>query len=185
MVHAVGSGVGLTAVQLARAFGATPFGTARTADKIDRARALGLEDGIVVRDDLDPIVAAAERWTSGHGIDVTLELVGGDYATIDVKIAARFGRIVLIGTVAGGSATIPLGVVMGKRLTIRGTVLRARSLDEKAAATAAFALDVVPLLAAGTVRPIIDRVFPLAQATDAHRLLESNSTFGKIVLTVE
>jgi putative PIG3 family NAD(P)H quinone oxidoreductase len=184
LIHAAGSGVGLAAMQLARAWGATPYGTARTPDKIERAREFGLADGVVVADDLDVIAAATERWTSGKGIDITLDLLGGGYLVASIQAAARRGRIMLIGTVAGRSATIPLGVVLGKRLSLRGTVLRARGVEEKRVVTSAFARDVVPLLESGSLRPTIDRVFPLDQISAAHERLASNKTFGNVVLEI-
>jgi NADPH:quinone reductase len=182
LVHAVGSGVGLAAVQLARAVGAIPFGTARTKDKIERAREYGLEDGVVVAEDLDVIATEVARWTRGVGANVVLDLVGGAYTAASVRAAAPLARILLIGTVAGVSATIPLGMVLGKRLTLRGTVMRARPLEEKIAVTRAFAAQVVPLLARGAVRPVIDRVLPLDKLAEAHAYLESNASFGKVVI---
>jgi NADPH:quinone reductase-like Zn-dependent oxidoreductase len=182
LVHAVGSGVGLAAVQLARAVGAIPFGTARTKDKIERAREYGLEDGVVVAEDLDVIATEVARWTRGIGANVVLDLVGGGYTAASVRAAAPSARILLIGTVAGGSATIPLGMVLAKRLTLRGTVMRARPLEEKIAVTRAFAAQVVPLLARGAVRPVIDRVFALEKLAEAHAYLESNASFGKVVI---
>jgi putative PIG3 family NAD(P)H quinone oxidoreductase len=184
LIHAVGSGVGLAATQLARAWRATPYGTARSSDKIERARALGLEDGVTVSDDVAAIVSAAERWTSKRGIDVTLDLVGGPYLDASIRAAAKKGRIMLIGTVAGRSGSISIGMVLGKRLTLRGTVLRARSTEEKATATAAFSRDVVPLLASGAVQPTIDSTFELGDIRAAHERLASNETFGKIVIVV-
>ncbi len=182
LVHAVGSGVGLAAIQLARALGAESFGTARTADKIDRAREYGLSDGCAVRDAFGEMLAKLQEWSGGRGVDVVLDLVGGSYVPANIQAAALKARIMLIGTVAGREATIPLGVVLGKRLTIRGTVLRARSVEEKIAATEAFARDVVPLLASGAVRPVVDRVFALDDIRSAHERLESNESFGKVVL---
>lgn len=184
LVHAVGSGVGLAATQLARAWNATPYGTARQADKIERARSEGLEAGLVVRDDYEAIADAVAEWTGGRGANVTMDLVGGPYLAASIKAAAPRGRIMLIGTVAGRSGTIPLGVVLGKRLTLRGTVLRARSLDEKRAATSAFARDVVPRFASGALHANVDRVFDLADIRAAHELLESNQTVGKVVLRI-
>ena len=184
LVHAVGSGVGLAAVQLARIAGAAPYGTARTADKIERAMVHGLVAGIALPSGLDPLGPAVEKWTGGRGVDVVLDLVGGDYVAAGIAAAAPKARLVLIGTVAGGRATIPLGVVLGKRLTIRGTVLRARPLEEKILATRAFEHEVVPLLAAGRLRPPIDTVFPLDEIRAAHERLASNATFGKVVVTV-
>ncbi len=183
VVHAVGSGVGLAAVQLVRALGGVCFGTARTADKIERARALGLEDGLVATGP-DEIAPAVMRWTSDAGADVILDLVGGPYLAANVECAAGKGRIILVGLLAGRAATLNLGAILSKRLAIRGTVLRSRPAREKAAATDAFARDVLPLLERGEVRPVIDRTFPIEQIGAAHALLESNETFGKVVLTV-
>src|SRR5262249_22966979 len=179
LIHAVGSGVGLAATQLARSWDAVPFGTARTAAKIERAREYGLEDGIVVTDDMDAIVSAAERWTGGKGMESTLDLVAGPYLAANIRAASLKGRIMLIGTIAGRSATIPVGMVLGKRLTLRGTVLRARTVEEKRSVTAAFARDVVPLLGAGAVRPVVDQGFSLDEIRAAHERLESNPSFGK------
>jgi putative PIG3 family NAD(P)H quinone oxidoreductase len=184
LIHAVGSGVGLAASQLARAWKAVPFGTARQADKIARARELGLEDGVVVADNPESMLPDVERWTTGKGIDVTLDLVGGAYVGASVRAAALRGRIMCLATVAGRSTTLPLGALLGKRVTIRGTVLRARPLEEKRVVTALFARDVVPLFASGALRPTVDRVFELSQIREAHERLASNQTFGKVVLRV-
>ena len=182
LIHAVGSGVGLAALQLVRASGAIPIGDARSADKIDRARSLGLAEGIVVGDDAGIIAKRVLESTNGVGAEIVLDLVGGPYTVASIGAAAPKARIILIGTMAGREASLPLGVILGKRLTIRGTVLRARPLEEKITATRAFATQVVPLLAGGTLRPVVDRIFPLAQIAAAHRHLESNATFGKVVL---
>lgn len=184
LVHAVGSGVGLAATQLARAWSAVPFGSARTRAKIDAARAYGLQDGATLAGDPEEFVPHAERWTSGKGIDVTLDLVGGGYVPADVRAAAVKGRIMIIGTIAGATAAIPIGMVLRKRLTIRGTALRSRSIDEKRAVTAAFARDVVPLFETGALRATVDQVFELEQITAAHERLAGNATFGKVVLRV-
>jgi NADPH:quinone reductase len=184
LVHAVGSGVGLAAIQLTRAFGAVPFGTARTPVKIERAREFGLQDGRVVTGDPQSIVDAVQQWTDGQGMDVALDLLGGSYLPTSVECSAPLGRIILIGLLAGRSATVNLGTVLSRRVTIRGTVLRSRPAREKAEATQAFARDVLPLLAAGTVRAVIERVFDLEQIREAHELVESNETFGKVVLRV-
>ena len=114
--------------------------------------------------------------------DVTADLVGGAYVAADVLAAAPGGRVVLIGTLAGGRTDLPILAVMSKRLTIHGTVLRPRSRDEKAAATAAFTADVVPLLATGALAPIVETVLPLAEAANAYELLASDATFGKVIL---
>lgn len=180
LVHAVGSGVGLAAIQLARAAGALAFGTARTRSKLDRAAAFGLTGGVVLGGDLTPLEHAVAGW--GGAPNVVLDLVGGPYFPASVAVAAPRARIVLIGTVAGREATMPLGPMLAKRLTVIGTTLRARVLEEKLAANAAFEQQVVPLLADGTVRPVVDRIFTLGEAGEAHALMESNATFGKVVL---
>jgi NADPH2:quinone reductase len=184
LIHAVGSGVGLAATQLARAWKATPFGTARGAEKIVRAKEFGLEDGAVVGENPESILPDVERWTAGKGIDVTLDLLGGAYTGVSVRASAPRARVMCLATVAGRSANVPLGALLGKRMTVRGTVLRARPLDEKRGVTAAFARDVVPLLASGEVRPTVDRVFELSEIREAHERLASNQTFGKVVLRV-
>lgn len=184
LVHAVGSGVGLAAIQIARAVGAVPFGTARTAEKIARAGEYGLEAGTVVGHDLESIGAAVAAWSGGNGMDVVLELVGGAYFAASIRAATTLGRIILIGTMGGASADVPLSLVLGKRLTIRGTALRSRPLEEKILATRAFAARVVPLLESGRVRPVIHEVLPLDRIRLAHELVASNATFGKVVLEV-
>lgn len=184
LVHAVASGVGLAAVQLARAWGAIPFGTSRTPEKLLAAREAGLEDGIAVRNDFEPLSKAVETWTSGRGIDVTLDLVGGPYLAASAKVAAPRGRIMIIGSLAGQTGDFPLSVVLRKRLQLRGTVLRSRALAEKIDATARFEREVVPLLATGKVKPVIDTVFSLEQIAGAHRRVESNASIGKVVVVV-
>ncbi len=185
LIHAVGSGVGLAAVQLARAIQAVPYGTSRTADKIEQAKALGLEEGIVLRHNFDDLPVAVETWTSGKGINVLLDLVGGPYVKASQKAMAHKGRMILVGTVAGGTYELDARYVMSKRLQIRGTVLRARSLEEKMAATRLFETEVVPLLARGVLKPNVDSVFPISKISQAHARLESNETFGKVVVVME
>ena len=185
LIHAVGSGVGLAAVQLCRAIGAVPYGTARTASKIDRAIALGLEDGFAIAADPADLVEPARTWTSGDGFAVVLDLVGGPYVAASVHALGLRGRLLLVGTVAGGRAEIELGKVLGKRLRITGTVLRARALEEKIAATRAFAAEVAPLFDRGLLRPVVDSTFDLADIRAAHERLASNETFGKVVLRME
>jgi len=187
LIHAVGSGVGTSALQLAKAFGARVIGTARTDEKLDRCRALGLDVAIVppLKDD-GALDVDALAWQiveqTGGGAHVTLDLVAGSYIEADIAAAAPLGRIVVIGTLAGGSATLRVLPLMGKRLQLTGTMLRPRSALEKAQATSAFATDVAPLLASKQVAPIVENVFPLADATTAYNLLASDSTFGKVIL---
>jgi NADPH:quinone reductase len=185
LIHAVGSGVGLAAIQLARAIQAVPYGTSRTADKIEQSKPVGLEAGLAVRENFDELQSAAEKWTTGKGINVVLDLVGGPYVKASQKLMAKQGRMILVGTVAGASYELDSRFVMGKRLQIRGTLLRARTLEEKFAATRLFAAEIVPLFASGILRPNIDSVFPLAEIAKAHQRLESNESFGKVVVTVE
>src|SRR5690349_11258596 len=187
LIQAAGSGVGLAATQLVKALGGCAFGTSRTPDKIERAESYGLESGYAVTEAnaLSGLAAFAQNATGGRGFDVVLELNGGPYFAASLEAMAPRGRIVLIGTVAGGKADVDLSQILRKRLHVIGTVLRARSLDEKIAITAAFARDVVPLLEQGRVRPVIDSVFSLEQIQNAHRRLESNETFGKVVLTTD
>ena len=182
LVHAAASGVGLAAIQLARAFGAIPFGTTRTPEKLGPARELGLEDGVALTDGLEPLDAAVRRWTDGRGMDVVLDLVGGPYVAAGVAALALRGRLVLIGSMAGRRAELDVGAVMSRRLTVRGTVLRSRPIEEKILATAAFAREVVPWLASGVVRATVDSVYLLDQVAEAHRRLAGNATVGKVVL---
>jgi NADPH:quinone reductase len=184
LIHAVASGVGLAGVQLARAWGARPFGTTRSERKLASAKAVGLIEGITPGEDLSRIEPAVATWTFGGGINLTMELVGGPYLTSSIATAAHKGRIILIGTMGGPSATVPLGIILRKRLLIRGTVLRSRTIAEKIDATERFANEVVPLFAEGRLEPVVDCVLPLEQIGDAHRRMESNETIGKIVLEV-
>jgi NADPH:quinone reductase len=184
LVHAVGSGVGLAAVQIACALGASVFGTTRTAEKLERARAYGLTDCAAVDNDVATLVEHSKRWTAGRGMDVVLDLVGGPYVAPSVESLALKGRVILIGTVAGPDASLPLRVMLTKRATVRGTVLRARPLEEKILATRAFASEIVSLLARGTIRVPLDRVYPLDRIAEAHAYVEGNGSFGKVGLRI-
>ncbi|MEO6209394.1 MAG: NAD(P)H-quinone oxidoreductase [Gemmatimonadaceae bacterium] len=184
LIHAVASGVGLAAVQLVRALGAIPFGTARGEGKIARAKELGLEDGWAATSDMSELAAHAKQWSGGRGMNVVLDLVGGAYFPASIEVMAPLGRLMVIGTLAGRDAQIPLGRVLASRITIRGTMLRGRALEEKIAATRAFEEQVVPLFARGVLRAVVDREYPLAEVRAAHTSLESNDTVGKIVLRV-
>lgn len=182
LVHAVGSGVGTAVVQLAKAFGCTVTGTARTEDKLDRALALGLDHGVLAPNPFDATALTQAVLEAGGAADIVVELVGGGYVEVDLAVAAVQGRIVIVGTLAGGDVALPLMVVMLKRLALHGTVLRARSIEQKAAATAAFSAEVLPLLLDGRLRPVVDQVVPLDAAADAYQLMASNTTFGKVIL---
>jgi len=183
LVHAVGSGVASVALQIARAAGATVIGTSRTAAKLERARALGLDHGLVVQGEPPRFADEVRRLTGGRGTPLVLEFVGGPYLAEDLAALAIGGRVVVIGTMAGPRAQVDLGTLMRARGSIIGTVLRPRPLEEKVAASKAFARDVLPLVAAGEVHPVVDAVLPLEAAREAHERMERNESFGKIVLT--
>jgi len=185
LIHAVGSGVGLAALQLCRAIKAVPFGTSRTAEKLAQAKSIGLEAGLAVRNNLEELQSAAHRWTAGNGINVVLDLVGGPYVKASQKLMANKGRMVLVGTVAGGNYELEARYMLSRRLKVWGTVLRARALEEKIEVTQKFAAEVVPLLASGVLRPNIDSVFKLADIGKAHTRLESNESFGKVVIRLD
>jgi putative PIG3 family NAD(P)H quinone oxidoreductase len=185
LVHAAGSGVGTAAIQLAHAAGAKAFGTSRTADKLERAKEYGLSGAVVVNDDLRVVVDAVAEWTGRRGIDVIIDLVGANYLEANLNALAAKGRLILVGTTAGAQAMLNFSLAMRKRLTIIGTVLRSRSTGEKATATALFAEQVVSRLADGTVRPVVDRVYKMEEVREAHARMESNESFGKIVLVMD
>ena len=132
-----------------------------------------------------PLADAVSGWTGGRGVDVVLDLVGGDYLPASLEMLATRGRLMLVGSLAGRSATVDLSTLLRRRLTVRGTVLRARPLEEKIMVARHFAAHVVPLLAAGTVHPVVDAVFPLEAAAEAYARLASNRTVGKVVLSMD
>jgi putative PIG3 family NAD(P)H quinone oxidoreductase len=182
LVHAVASGVGTAALQLAQCLGATVAGTSRSKEKLERTAELGLDHPILAPAEFDPAALAAEITAAAGPIDVTIDLLGGPYLGVDIAAAAPKGRVVLVGVIAGARAELDMRTMMGKRLTIVGTVLRSRTAAEKADATHLFAGQVVPLLARGTIRPVIDAVVPVAEAERAYELVATDQTFGKVVL---
>ncbi len=182
LVHAVGSGVGTAVVQLAKAFGCTVTGTARTESKLADAAALGMDHGIVAPHELEPFAFSQEITAHGGAPDVVIDLVGGPYVPAEVTAIAPGGRIVIVGTLAGGAPTVPLLGLMQKRAEMHGTVLRPRTVADKAAATDAFVTEVGPMLADGRVHAVVDRTFPLDAVEDAYTLVESDTTFGKVIL---
>jgi NADPH2:quinone reductase len=185
LVHAAASGVGTAAIQLAHASGATVYGTSRTADKLDRIRDLnlGLDASVAVGDTPAKFVEAVQHWTAGAGVDVILDLVGGNYFSANLDALASQGRLICVGTMAGAKSEIDLGLIMRKRAALIGTMLRGRSIEDKAEATRLFASSVLPLVSRGAIRPVIDRVYPVDEIRAAHERMESNVGFGKIVLT--
>jgi NADPH2:quinone reductase len=182
LIHAVGSGVATAALQIAKAAGATVIGTSRTADKLERARALGLDHGILVAKDDARFAEEVRRITGKRGCPLVLDFVGAPYAAENLAALAAGGRVVVIGTMGGPKAQLDLGLLMRARGAIVGTVLRPRPIEEKIAATQAFAKDVLPLVASGAVKPVVDAVLPAARAREAHERMERNESFGKLVL---
>ena len=160
------------------------YGTARTAEKVERAREFGMDEGVVVSNDPGAFAEAVRTWARGAGVNVILDLVGSTYLEANLEALGMHGRLLLVGTLGGASAALNFRHVMGKRLRVIGTVLRARSVEEKAAAVRRFAAEVVPLLARRSVSPVLDSTFALADVSAAYARLESNETFGKVVLRV-
>ncbi len=183
LIHAVGSGVATAALQLAQAAGATAIGTSRTASKLDRARTLGLAHGVLVEGKNPSFAEAVRGFTGGEGAALVIDFVGSAYAAENLAALAPGGRMVAVGTLSGARIDLDLGVLMRKRATLVGTVLRPRALEEKALATRLFAREALPLLASGRVRPVVDVEVPFERALEGHELLERNETFGKVVLT--
>lgn len=182
MVHGGTSGIGTTAIQLAKAFGATVLATAGSDDKCAACRELGADYAINYR--TEDFVAAAKAATGGRGVNLILDMVGGDYINRNYDAAAESGRIVQIAFLNGPKAEVNFSRLMLKRLTHTGSTLRPRTIAEKAAIARELEEKVWPLLTEGRCKPVIHARFPLAQAAEAHRLMESNAHIGKIVLTV-
>jgi NADPH:quinone reductase len=182
LVHGGTSGIGTTAIQLAAAWGARVFATAGSEDKARACEKLGAVRGINYRtEDFVEVIRAA---TAGAGVDVTLDMVAGSYVARNLEIAALEGRVVTISLLGGSKAEINMSMILTKRLTLTGSTLRARTVAQKAEVADAVRKNVWPLLAAGRVRPVIHATFPLAEASEAHRLMETSNHIGKIVLTV-
>jgi putative PIG3 family NAD(P)H quinone oxidoreductase len=183
LVHGGSSGIGTTAIQLAKAFGARVFTTAGGAEKCAACKRLGAEIAVDYRaEDFVEIIAKA---TDGRGVDVILDMVGGEYVRRNLKVLALEGRLVQIAFLKGSNVEINLLPLMVKRQTLTGSTLRPRSVAEKGAIAAALREKVWPLLDSGRVAPVIHATFPLAKAADAHRLMESSAHIGKIVLTMK
>ena len=180
LAHAVGSGVGLAGLQIAKARGATVIGTSRTADKLDKCAAFGLDLGIATP---EPIFAEQVlKKTDRRGVDVILDLVGAAYFEQNLASLATKGRLILVGLTSGRTAEFNLGMALQKRASIIGTMLRGRPNTEMAEATRLFAAEVVPLLANGAIVPNVDRVYPISKVIEAYNYLKSNESFGKVVL---
>lgn len=184
LIHAAGSGVGLAALQLAKASGAKTIGTSRTAGKLEKCKEFGLDAGISVGENIDFAKIVKEK-TEGRGADVILDLVGANYFAANLQSLAVKGRLMLVGLTGGATAEFNLGILLMKRGRITGTVLRSRPDEAKAGATAKFAADVIPLLESGKAKAVIDKVFPLEEVQAAYEYLESNASFGKVVLDLQ
>jgi putative PIG3 family NAD(P)H quinone oxidoreductase len=182
LVHGGSSGIGTTAIQLSRAFGARVFATAGTAEKCAACERLGAERAINYR--TEDFAAVVKELTGGKGVDVVLDMVGGDYIASNIDCLAMDGRHVSIASLKGPRVTLDLYAVMRKRLTLTGSTLRPRSVADKAAIAAQLRKKVWPKLADGSIRPVVHRTFPLAEADKAHALMESSEHVGKIALVV-
>jgi putative PIG3 family NAD(P)H quinone oxidoreductase len=182
LVHGGASGIGTTAIQMARAFGARVFATAGTGAKVAACERLGAERAINYK--TTDFAPALMSLTGGNGVDVILDMVGGPYFSRNVDLLALEGRLLQIAVLQGAKAEVNLARVLRQRLTITGSTLRARSVDEKGAIADAVENAVWPLVHTGKIRPVVYATFPLQRAAEAHRLMESGSHIGKIVLTV-
>jgi NADPH:quinone reductase len=182
LVHGGSSGIGTTAIQLAKAFGAKVFATAGSAEKCKACEELGADRAINYRE--QDFVQVVKEAMGAKGVDVVLDMVGGDYIARSIEVLAVEGRHVSIAFLQGPKVTLNMFPVMTKRLTLTGSTLRARPIADKAAIAAKVREKVWPLLEKGAVRPVIFREFPLAQAAEAHALMESNQHIGKIALRV-
>jgi putative PIG3 family NAD(P)H quinone oxidoreductase len=182
LIHGGTSGIGTTAIQLATALGARVYATAGSDDKARACERLGAVRGINYR--TQDFVEVIRQDTGGKGVDVILDMVGGDYFDRNLQAAAVEGRLVIIAMLGGSRAELKLNTLLMKRLTVTGSTLRSRTVEEKAAIADAVRRNVWPLLVSGRVRPVIHATFPLAEAAAAHALMESSTHIGKIVLTV-
>ena len=182
LVHGGSSGIGTTAIQLARARGARVFATAGSSDKCAACERLGAERAINYR--TEDFVAVVKAATAERGVDVVLDMVGADYFARNLDVLAPEGRLVEIATLSGARAEVNIQTIMQRRLTLTGSTLRARTVEDKGRIAAAVHASVWPLVETGTVKPIVFKTFPLREAAAAHALMESSTHIGKIVLTV-
>lgn len=182
LAHGGSSGIGTTAIQLAKAAGARVIVTAGSDEKCKFCRELGADEAINYKS--SDWSDEARRLTDHQGVDVVLDIVGAPYAAQNLELLRRDGRYVLIAFLKGSVAELDLRIVLSRRLTITGSTLRPQTVQEKAAIAASLETEVLPLLADGRVRPVIFETFPLEDASDAHRLMESSRHMGKIVLVV-
>jgi putative PIG3 family NAD(P)H quinone oxidoreductase len=182
LIHAVGSGIGTAAIQLARMISAIPVGTSRTESKLARSFELGLAHAIPVSGGDGPAFAEWLLQTTGRHADVILDTIGGAYLAENIRALAHRGTLVVIGLMGGASGTLSLNSLLAKRARIVGTVLRARPLEEKASLARTFAREAIPLFERGVLRPVVCDVMPMHAIRDAHLAMEADKTFGKIVM---
>ena len=182
LVHGGSSGIGTTAIQLAKTFGARVFTTAGTDEKCEACLKLGAEQAVNYRT-MD-FGGLTRDWTEGRGVDLILDMVGGNYTERNINALARDGRLVMIAQLAGAKAEVNLAKIMVKRLTVTGSTLRPQSNEAKAAIARELEEMVWPHLEAGRVGPVVDHVFPLSQASNAHKRMENSTHIGKIALKV-
>jgi len=181
LIHAAGSGVGTAAIQLADATGATTFGTSRTPGKLERARQLGLDFGLSSQN----FAAEVNRLTNNGGVHVVLDFIGAPYLEQNLDALTTWGRIVFLSTMGGVQANVNLGMLMSKRISMRGCTLRTRTLEEKLAVMHRFATSVLPLLANGKVKPVIEQVYSMEEVGNAHVEMGENKNFGKLIVRVD
>ncbi len=180
LIHAVGSGVGTAALQLAKLGGLVTIGASRSPEKLEKAQRLGLD--FAVSSSTEGWREEVRRYTEGRGVHAVLDLVGGAAWEGNLALLSEKGRLLVVGLVSGSRVTADLGVILRKRLTVKGTALRSRTLFEKAALVGEFSERMLPFFSTGRIRPILDRVFPWHEVAAAHRYLEENRSFGKVVL---
>ena len=180
LIHGGASGIGVAAIQMVKALGGRAFATAGGAERARACEAVGAERGIDYK--TEDFVEVTKTLTDGQGVDIILDMVGGDYLMKNEQAAAVEGRIVMIAFLQGAKPTVDLNLIMQKRLTLTGSTLRSRTPAQKGAIRDALRAHIWPLLDSGAVKPVIFKTFPLAQAAEAHRLMESNTHVGKIVL---
>ena len=182
LVHGGASGIGTTAIQMASIFGARVFTTAGTDEKCQACIDLGAEQAINYR--VMDFGGLTRDWTEGRGVDLILDMVGGSYIDRNINALARDGRMVMIAQLAGAKAEINFAKIMVKRLTVTGSTLRPQSIEAKAKIAQALEKEIWPHLASGRIRPVVDQIFPMAEATEAHRRMEQSAHIGKIALKV-
>jgi putative PIG3 family NAD(P)H quinone oxidoreductase len=180
LIHAVGSGVVTAAMQLAHVAGAMSFGTSRTPHKLELARELGLDVGLSDQN----FAGEVNKLTKGEGVHVVIDFIGAPYMEQNLQALAMWGRMVFLATMGGVQANVNIGLLMGKRISMRGVTMRTRTLKEKLAVTHRFAEGVLPLLSNGRVRPVIEQVYPLEEIGEAHKVMGENKNFGKLVVRV-